>query len=177
MVGGVSEVKRPTPPGAKDLGLTDEVFCWICPKCGHTSTDHLCFCNCGGLTLDCSEARSEDFPTASDFGVYGYLRSQTRTYEDGETDSSYCCNRCVKCVGCRKEINDDTFIEVLNTHEKEKYIDYEWYYFHDDCHLEFEKDRLDKIKQNRIKNGLCVACGNAIGLMDKLSGREKHKSC
>jgi hypothetical protein len=37
--------------------------------------------------------------------------------------------------------------------------------------------RQQELRQRYIREGLCLACGNALGLLDKVSGRQAHKHC
>jgi len=40
-----------------------------------------------------------------------------------------------------------------------------------------EEVRQQELRQRYIREGLCLACGNALGLLDKVSGRQAHKHC
>lgn len=37
--------------------------------------------------------------------------------------------------------------------------------------------KREQEKQDRVRNGLCVSCGGALGVLDKLAGRQSHKHC
>jgi hypothetical protein len=159
--------------------LTISVFSWICPKCNLTSTDYLRYCDsCGALTLNCLEDKTGNFPKAKGAGLYGYLRSsQTYYFNNDDLDAYYRCFHCIKCSACGKNIESDTFIEVVTVNQKDNSSQSEFIYYHSECHIKHEKDKEEKIRQDRIKKGNCVICDRPIGFLDKISGREKHKSC
>ncbi|HEX8072569.1 MAG TPA: hypothetical protein VF546_21655 [Pyrinomonadaceae bacterium] len=130
-------VKRPAPLGAKDLNLFDEIVCWRCPQCQHTTADRISKCPCGSYILEwhgipASDAYEKDAP-----------RFQARlTYiidsRSGESQFTYGrCTACEKCAECGQSLNsfevesDTSYTEY--DEERDRWVYFQYVHYHKLC--------------------------------------------
>jgi len=136
-------VKRPVPPGAKDLNIYDERKGWQCSECNHTATDFITSCRaCGSDVLDFEDRKSDSYTDRSERllapqypsgqpQIFGYLRDEG-DFKDPKYPEQ--CLHCVTCKECGKNIYDDKLekqifsrmMAIENTH-------YTCFYYHKDC--------------------------------------------
>ena len=149
------QIKRAVPPGAKDLGLHDEVTCWQCPKCEQTSCEGVVQCKgCGvGMAgLKCIEdvsALPPDVPRGLPIVLWW-----------DRTTNDFYCPKCLKCNTCNQPLQSfsEVIFHVISCTSSR--ADYEY------CH-----------RRCAVQRNLCLKCLKPLGIMDKFSGRQSHKSC
>lgn len=186
-------IKRKVPPGAKDLGISDEMMCWKCQKCEQTSREGINVCGiCSKETLDVGG------PELSTITNVPIKLIETRYWVSGHGISdgyTAGCTACAKCSICKLPLASRDF---KKTEKEEKAangetITWHYSYSHSKCiederrrkeeaHEQWKrqkqlKEQEEKERQYRIREALCVTCGRALTFLDKFANRQKHKAC
>jgi len=179
----IETIKRKVPPGAKNLGLSDEMMCWKCLKCEQTSREGIVACGCGKETLDVGRP---ELSTIKDVPI----RLVGSTHRNYEVNTYYHtaagCTSCVKCGICKQPLVSYDF-EVEKREDKREWNTNTYYsYSHSKCaqrqHRQREEEhrqwkKREEEKQYRIHERLCITCGRALSFLDKLASRQTHKQC
>jgi hypothetical protein len=162
-------VKRPVPPGVKDLGLSDDVICWQCSKCEQISKIDSEPCpQCGGLTY-----KLQELPHL--LLVRGDLDYRLLS-----------CTNCQKCHFCKQPLKTLQYKEFREHDAGTNTCTY----YHLQCHakeIEETEAKTTAYKQEckrhedeqakRQREGLCLRCGKPLSMMDKISSRKVHNRC
>ena len=171
----IEEVKRPVPPGAKDLNLRDTITHWRCTQCNLTSKNQLQQCGCGRVRI----FGRPELETAQQSVKAGLVQppmaigtlAATSEFE-GRTE----CTSCTKCRICELPLESYDLFVVYDRPNFD--------YYHKNCLEESWRQEEQRRaaeqqaeEQRRIKLKLCLSCGNPLGLMDKMAGRSKHTGC
>ena len=185
--------KREVSRGAKDLGLSDERMCWKCPKCGQTSQKGIVVCACGRDALVQGQPGSstiQNVPTCLEVGTSQWVRG------DPNLGGRVGCTGCAKCEICGQPLSTAVFestggvdrsddMEVYTMHysyahskcAKERRKEEERRREEEERKLAARREEEERQRQYRIREGLCFACGRALGFLDKAAGRQRHKQC
>lgn len=169
-------VKRPVPPGVKDLGLSDDVICWQCSNCEQISPIDWEPCpECGGLTSKHRESLPHLLTVWYDFKSDYWKNS---------------CTNCQKCHFCQQPLK--TLVYKALTEHVTGTLNYA--YYHEQCHAKEiaeteaktkaeheayiqEAKRHQDEQAKRQREGLCLRCGKPLGMIDKISSRKMHNRC
>lgn len=179
----ITSIKRSVPAGAQDLGLSDEMMCWKCQKCGQKSREGIGACGCGKEALELGQP---ELSTLKNVPVK-LLGSAHRDYEvHANYKTSAGCTSCVKCGICQQNLASYDF-EVALREDKTDWHNTTYYsYTHSECVANQrsqweaerrEREKREQEKQARIGQGLCYACGEALSFLDRLGSRQTHKQC
>ena len=93
-------VPRPRPAGAQDLGLTDDVRCWQCPKCQATALPNRTCSRCGDPIVSILPKDAATVPRH----IPAALNVRWHR-EEGNEDR---CLRDIACACCHRPIGDVT---------------------------------------------------------------------
>lgn len=152
-----ARVKRPVPPGAKDLNIYDEQNYWQCRQCNAISTECLSRCECGQLTIDFpafgrAEGHREIPPQTivenHEAGLFGYFCNY-RNYQDDIF--GFKCISCARCNQCSKELKATRFVQtgIYSEHNKSE-VAYKFY--HEACFPDKQRsDEQNKLKAKRLE--------------------------
>lgn len=147
-------VKRPGLSGGKDLNLYDEAIydIWICTNCsGHIKAgSEISKCRCGRQVV--SERYSLSTP---DKPVVLALSCGNWEY-----DTVTCgCTECVECNRCHSVLSGK---DIIGRKARGTSGSFSNTYYHSTCFG---------------LSGLCAACGDYLGVLDKWGGRNYHARC
>lgn len=193
-------IKRPVPPGAKDLNLFDDIVSWQCPKCEAKSENGLQKCSCGVFSVDSAYANS-----AMEVPIRLVLFNS-------RMQDTFGCSRCEACGVCELPLNTHEYTWHTETaHVHTGHSATRTTYFHRICAMrmhdeqkklgtvrssdssakaeaisdhavvtdwekEWEQER-SSIDARRRSAGLCEVCGKPLGIFDKLQKKRKHSGC
>ena len=135
-----------------------------------TSREGTRVCSCGNGILDLIGSREV---------VYGY----------GESHYTYAgCIACVKCRVCSQPLASYEFetTEEGGVRPNGETAAWRYSYSHSTCAERQRREReeahrqwkqREEEKKYRIREKLCINCGEGLNLLDKLASRQTHRQC
>jgi hypothetical protein len=132
------KVKRPVPPGARDLGLEDDKYRWQCPECELVSDAGIWQCSCGMFTVVPEEAKNAP-------GLAAKLMVAEPT--DTGAPAEFRCSQCVQCAECGNSLFGEEVLSLQDRRDANR-VRLNWY--HVACHAK-RKAEMDARELERRK--------------------------
>lgn len=158
-------IKRSVPLGAKDLGLYDECWDMVCPRCesrSHKRIPNCLLCGQVGVYNAWTEQRGQLAvlqPVKEAYMVEDFT-SQRTVGGYCETCSAQPCASCGKPIACVASIKRA------------------WGMVHKQCEIARWQRLFDGFNEPRLKHrkdqGLCQCCSKPLNFFDKLKRKIKH---
>ncbi len=198
----ISRVKRPVPPGAIDLGLTEDKYILRCSQCNATYTvfpsDWQKCTICNAYLFEISKIRSSVYETEEGVGYIPIIKREKRFGQGQSTHFDYYCNKCepILCGYCSKPI-----IDIINIYGCDNDYSGTPRWRHLECLLKLqnvikeeeqkkkeEEQRLEAVRilqeeqklqmrREREASGLCLECGKPLSWLDKVQKIHTHSKC